>query len=560
MEMYGCRSIAEDDFNNGAEMVLQISAENEEEISYNFDNREFGNYKRFAGIRMRTGCVVDAVQFVYNDDKNTRWYGGPGGNLQEFFFQDGEFVTRIDWTTGMWEDYPLPVVACITFCTNKGRKFTGGSADSCKDTKSYTIQAKEGKYYHSARGKYGRYLLDFDTFYYRPMNLVRFDDTLYVQSRERVKEVRINTGWVVDGIQFVYDDDEEASYHGGPGGSQKTLRLQEDEHICRISGKVGKYLYQEGETLCHIEIFTDKGNSVSGGTMQGCWNTKEFCLKAEDGEQIFALTGEHLEYMRQLDVGMYTLTDIAFDSEEDGQGLMVSGIDAHMSGKLLSQQGLEGDSLSNVVFCGCFERNTLKEMLNKTIEATEPDGKCRKCLIMRGHEITESFLTEGYVNTPQYIFRSPLGGELAYNQENRKLRSKYMKNNVNYKPVINLESQNAEQYEYATILRILATKSSSDPLSQFVSVALDFKTAKDFGNGKLVLAYKLIPNSPLLGLRKDGQLGGEDQFQVLGGTEIIELYKFSDHHWEQYDYDAGTWKRCKTPVNKEYERLKSIEL
>lgn len=389
------------------------------------------------------------------------------------------------------------------------------------------------------------------------MNLLRFDDMLHVQGRKRITEIRLNTGWVVDGIQLVYDGDKATHFHGGPGGSRTTLKLQPDEHICCISGKIGGYEYQKGDTLCHIEISTDKGNSICGGTMQGCSNMKEFCYRAEAGEQIFAMAGEYSGYMRNLEVGMYTLKGSVPVASESVQMVMGPVGEGHAPKKFMSLQGLEGASLYDALMAGCFDEDTLKEMVDRTLEATEPKGKCRKWLQKRTYEIKSTFLTRKYVNTPQYIFRAPLGKELAYNQTERKMQSKYMRNDENYTPVINLERQNGDQYQYATVLRALAIKSSSDPLSQFVSVALNFETAWGFAQGDLVLAYKLIPNSPLLGLKDGGKLGGEDQFQVLGGTHIMELYKFTQKRWYQYDFGKKKWNpACDTPVNQTYDNLR----
>lgn len=52
-------------------------------------------------------------------------------------------------------------------------------------------------------------------------------------------------------------------------------------------------------------------------------------------------------------------------------------------------------------------------------------------------------------------------------------------------------------------------------------------------------------------------LEGEDQFQILGGTEITKLFRFIDEHWEQYDFTAKTWSKTgKRPINKEYEMFR----
>ena len=569
MEQYECRSVAEDDVGSKRE-GLSLSSENNEEESYEtFDNRNFGYNRKFTGIRIMSGAVVDAIQFVYNTNECTPWYGGAGGTLSEFNFKEEEYLTRVDWVMGMWEDYPLEVVAQITFQTNLGRKFSAGNKDKCRNIKNHYYQAEEGAYYHSFAGKYDRYLLGFGTAYYRLQKLLRFDDTLYVQNMLRVTEIRLNAGWVVDGIQLVYDGNKEAHYHGGMGGTRYTLQLQNDEYITSISGKTGKYQYQRGDTLCTIEIRTNKGRSLSGGSMDGCSDMKDFSYTAGDGEQIFALSGDYSVYMRSIDVGMYALQGETPETDADELEVSSSTADrnllessAGLAGTT-SIDGLQGGSLTEAVKGGCFDEDAMRSMLEKTLAAAEPGSQCESQLMFRTGDIIRSNVTKKFVNTPQYVFRgATIPGEQKYIMENRKLLSKAQKRAVTYKPAIDMDKQNTEQYEYATVLRTLAIKSSDVPASQFVSHAVDYMTAEGFAkSGTNVYAYKIIPNSPLLGLKERCEVGGEDQFQILGGTEIIKLFQFKNKHWEQYNFETKTWSQTrKRPINKEYEKLKGNDM
>lgn len=569
MELYEVKSTAEDDFGCKRE-VLSLSGEINEEESYEtFDNRNFGYNRKFTGIRIMSGAVVDAIQFVYNTDECTPWYGGAGGTLSEFNFKEGEYLTRVDWVMGMWEDYPLEVVAQITFQTNLGRKFSAGNKDKCRNIKNHYYQAEEGAYYHSFAGKYDRYLLGFGTAYYRLQKLLRFDDTLYVQNMLRVTEIRLNAGWVVDGIQLVYDGNKEAHYHGGTGGTRYTLQLQNDEYITSISGKTGKYQYQRGDTLCTIEIRTNKGRSLSGGSMDGCSDMKDFSYTAGDGEQIFALSGDYSVYMRSIDVGMYALQGETPETDADELEVSSSKADRNLlesSASLAgttSIDGLQGGSLTEAVKGGCFDEDAMRSMLEKTLAAAEPGSQCESQLKIRTGDIIRSNVTKKFVNTPQYVFRgATIPGEQKYIMENRKIISKAQKRAVTYKPAIDMDKQNTEQYEYATVLRTLAIKSSDVPASQFVSHAVDYMTAEGFAkSGTNVYAYKIIPNSPLLGLKERCEVGGEDQFQILGGTEIIKLFQFKNKHWEQYNFETKTWSQTrKRPINKEYEKLKGNDM
>lgn len=568
MELYEHESIAEYVFDKERTERSPLSAQNDEPQEYEtFDNNYFGCCKKFTGIRVMSGAVIDAIQFVYNENECTPLYGGPGGTLSEFHFEKGEHVTRVEWLTGMWADYPLEVVAYVSFQTNLDRTFSAGCQDKCRNIKKHFFSTKEGMCYHSFAGRYSKYLLGLDSAYYRPMHLLRFNDTLYVQNMLRVTEIRLHTGWVVDGIQLVYDDDKETHYHGGKGGSRQTLVLEKDEYITSISGKVGTYQYQKGDTLCTIEIRTNKGHSLSGGTMDGCSNMKDFSYAAKEGEQIFALCGNYLAYLSNLYVGMYALKDETPDENILEHNTSTTGRHSLENtigpAKKAPKQVLQGGSLTEAVKGDCFSKNDMSSMLEKTLTATEPGSVCERNLKIKANDIIDSHVTKKYVNTPQYVFRgATISGEQKYIMENRKILSKAQKRGLKYAPVIDKDKQNTEQYEYSTILRTLAIKSSDTPASQFVSHAVDYKTAEAFSNsGTNVFAYKIIPNSPFLGLPEEHRVGGEDQFQILGGTEIIKLFQFRNKRWEQYDFNSGTWTQThKRPVNKEYEQLRKNDM
>lgn len=91
-------------------------------------------------------------------------------------------------------------------------------------------------------------------------------------------------------------------------------------------------------------------------------------------------------------------------------------------------------------------------------------------------------------------------------------------------------------------LQMIATSTSDQPASQFLSVALDYDVASGFGD--TVYKFKMSPKSPVLGLRDcDLSKGGEVQIQVQGGTPITNLQRFqkSKGYWEKYK--DSRWSR-----------------
>lgn len=90
------------------------------------------------------------------------------------------------------------------------------------------------------------------------------------------------------------------------------------------------------------------------------------------------------------------------------------------------------------------------------------------------------------------------------------------------------------------MMRLLAIQTSDTPPSQFISVGLTLDTASTFGDP--VYAFQVNPDSPILGIR-NCQVSGEDQFQILGGTEIQALHRKrrAISKWEKYDSKTKGW-------------------
>lgn len=525
-----------------------------------FDTYHVGEYSILSEIRIMAGWVVDAIQFVYNKDDCTPLYGGPGGEPLSLSLQDGEHIIRVDWITGIWTGcYKDELIAYICFYTNFGNTLSAGNPDKCIQTTLHTKIAESGKYFYAFKGRSDDYLLGFDALYMREEDWYMFNDASYVQAMHRLSEIRINSGYVVDGIQLVYDDNIETHYHGGPGGSCTTMKLQDGEYITSISGKIGEYNYQDGKTLCSIKFLTSNGRSISGGTASECRNLEDFAITAADDMQIFALEGCYSHYMRYVTVGMYTMKDT----------ILKTGIN-DMGEESLVQSGI---SLKEAVDSGCFNELELNEMYASTfldiLEATqagqEVDPKYERALKERRQDIMGSFATTRCVTTEQYVFRSPIGDEIEHIMEHETTWSKSAKQKekdpAKYKTppiILTQEEQNEGQFDCATILRIAATKTSYVPLSQFSSFALDYHTASIYDTaGKGVIALKLIPNSPLLGLNKEYEAGtGEDQFQILSDTKVEELYHFnpSKKRWEKYNFGKKEWKKSEAPYNMEYNK------
>lgn len=112
-------------------------------------------------------------------------------------------------------------------------------------------------------------------------------------------------------------------------------------------------------------------------------------------------------------------------------------------------------------------------------------------------------------------------------------------------PQINRPEQRSD---VALTLQMLATSSSDEPPSQFLSVALSYDVASQFGfdNDNIVYKFQMTPNSPVLGMTNCQLNKGEVQIQVPGNTPIRNLQRFNKKkgYWEKYQ--NGQWVRLES--------------
>lgn len=112
------------------------------------------------------------------------------------------------------------------------------------------------------------------------------------------RRILIRKGAIVDNLEFVYETNTSA--HGGTGGSQNEFRLDQDEYIVKVTGKLGRF---ENEPLIESLAFTtNKGKVFSAG--QPAPGTGYFEYKAEENYAICALFGRSDRYLNS--IGFYT--------------------------------------------------------------------------------------------------------------------------------------------------------------------------------------------------------------------------------------------------------------
>ena len=112
----------------------------------------------------------------------------------------------------------------------------------------------------------------------------------------KVKEIRVNAGFYVDGLQLVCVDDagtvSELPHLGGGSGFRHTITLDADEYLTGISGRSGRYIDS-------IRFHTNKRVTDSIGGRGG---ENEYHFEAAANAEVAGLFGRADWYMDQLGV------------------------------------------------------------------------------------------------------------------------------------------------------------------------------------------------------------------------------------------------------------------
>jgi predicted flap endonuclease-1-like 5' DNA nuclease len=111
-----------------------------------------------------------------------------------------------------------------------------------------------------------------------------------------LREIRINAGLYVDGLQLVYSEPDgalvEMAHLGGRGGLHHTLTLDADEYLTSISGRCGRYIDS-------IRLQTNKRTTDRYG---GSGGEDEYHFEAAAGREIAGFIGRGDWFIDQLGV------------------------------------------------------------------------------------------------------------------------------------------------------------------------------------------------------------------------------------------------------------------
>ncbi|KMT12790.1 hypothetical protein BVRB_4g088840 [Beta vulgaris subsp. vulgaris] len=229
-------------------------------------------------VIIRHGLIVDAIGFMIaklGGGTTTKIFGGNGGKETKIILKEGEYITKVSGKHGCDRDSKQCMVVMLKIHTNffpkgYGPHGLGGQVDDLHDFSSplstdgpiVGIFGRKSNYLESlgvitrskdsqrqvieSYGPYGSKL---------PNNY-----SMQLKDGERISEVRLTHGWLIDAIGFRIakpGEDTTTVMFGGVGADQSQIVLKDGEYLTRISGTCGYNPSRSVECISTLKIHTN---------------------------------------------------------------------------------------------------------------------------------------------------------------------------------------------------------------------------------------------------------------------------------------------------------------
>lgn len=88
-----------------------------------------------------------------------------------------------------------------------------------------------------------------------------FDDSSYIRSRfEKIRGVHIQSGYIIDGIQVLYENEIKSQFHGKMGGSEYVIEFDPGDELRSVEGHYSvPYMIPSGDAIGELFLITKKG-------------------------------------------------------------------------------------------------------------------------------------------------------------------------------------------------------------------------------------------------------------------------------------------------------------
>jgi hypothetical protein len=128
-------------------------------IVYFDDSQRVQDKKRITEIIIRSGLILDGIQFIYDGDTaDTHYHGSRSGEEHHYQLADDEYIVSIKGKTAKYSYSDVRVVCHIEISTNKGNVYSGGLSQECSEIKDFAYTAGDGEQIFALSGSYKGYM------------------------------------------------------------------------------------------------------------------------------------------------------------------------------------------------------------------------------------------------------------------------------------------------------------------------------------------------------------------------------------------------------------------
>lgn len=175
-----------------------------------------------------------------------------------------------------------------------------------------------------------------------------FSDRENAEFAGRVTQIIVCNGEIIDGIQFIYENEKEGQIHGNLESTKNQFFLEENEYLTGISWSVIMHGYYNGEVLSSICFTTNKGKKfeVHGGLTN--FREYKFSYQSEDNHAILGLKGYATKYFNAITHVIDRETNISYEDEREYYDDYFSLVNAKRLTKITGYSALVIDKLQFV--------------------------------------------------------------------------------------------------------------------------------------------------------------------------------------------------------------------
>ena len=175
-----------------------------------------------------------------------------------------------------------------------------------------------------------------------------FSDRENAEFAGRITKIIVCNGEIIDGIQFVYENEREGEIHGNLNSIKHEFSMEENEYLIGISWSVMWNTYYNGQVLSGICFTTNTGKKFEVHGSLTCFAEDSFSYRSKENHAILGLKGYAVKYFNAITHVIDRETNISYEDEREYYDDYFSLVNAKKLTKITGYSGLVIDRLQFV--------------------------------------------------------------------------------------------------------------------------------------------------------------------------------------------------------------------